>query len=190
LQGIATISSTTEAELVLECLTAIEKHFEISLSEASEKKAMREEITKRMGEVATTTLALYGSPSLSPVWRTWLSRNPANQLAQLFALMGAPSSAHAKSGSQSAPSKRSTADLTVICFSKDRAFQLKEYLRSLLLYVHGPRLHVVVLYKATSAFVKSFKKLQEMFPQVEWIEEDCFANQLKVRLSFPLIKYA
>jgi len=74
-----------------------------------------------------------------------------------------------------------TLDVTVICFSKDRAFQLKEYLRTLLTYVTGPKLSVHVIWKAsTTKFRESYQKLAEMFgTKVEFIEETDFVGQLK-----------
>lgn len=168
---------------------------------------IREEISKRLGEIAVMglTFAFSGSENKSEkegeggmdVFRKFLSRNPQNQLAQLAAFMQAsgPSSPPSSSSSSTpspSPSPSSPVSLshvTVICFSKDRAFQLKEYLRTLIKYLGNEdekntekkcQMKIHVIYKATEKYVKSYEKLKEMFTSVDWIEEVNFVEQLKV----------
>ena len=76
--------------------------------------------------------------------------------------------------------KRQLDVVTVICFSKDRAFQLKEYLRTLFAYIKNVTLNVKVLWTtSTQQFHESYVQLQQKFPEVQFIEENNFASQLK-----------
>lgn len=133
-----------------------------------------------------TSLRLYSAPSASPPWRSWLNRASPLQLAQLFSLDQSPAVGTRKVAVKRGEKLiRDPSKVTLICFSKDRAFQLKEYLRTLYLFAHFDpsvfTLTVNVLYKATAPFQKSYEKLKADYPQVNWVEETDFASQLEVR---------
>ncbi len=76
----------------------------------------------------------------------------------------------------------------VIVFSKDRAFQLGQYLRTLFAKNRGASLDVHVLYRADSPemeardFVASYLRVKDAFPKVHFEREVDFATQ--VRHSF------
>lgn len=73
-------------------------------------------------------------------------------------------------------------NLSTLVFSYRRAFQLKEYLRSLFLTCkEAPK--VSVLYKDEPEFSKSYDKVKEEFPQVTFHKEEDFAQQLKTLMS-------
>src|SRR5215467_4423978 len=65
----------------------------------------------------------------------------------------------------------------VICFSKDRPFQLKEYLRSLLSMSLDP-VDVSILYKDSDRFAHSYERVRSMFPNVYFVRESSFFDQV------------
>ena len=78
----------------------------------------------------------------------------------------------------------------VIVFSKDRAFQLGQYLRTLFAKNRGASLDVHVLYRADSPemeaqdFVASYLRVKDAFPEVHFEREVDFATQVACILSF------
>ena len=66
----------------------------------------------------------------------------------------------------------------VVVFSKDRAFQLGEYLRTLDRYVVGAALETVVLFAATAPFAASYRELAARFPDVRFVDETRFADHM------------
>jgi hypothetical protein len=69
----------------------------------------------------------------------------------------------------------------MVCFSKDRAFQLGEFLRTFRQYAHLGDCEVSqsVLYRADeSQFAKSYDKLKADFPRVNFVQETDFEVQL------------
>jgi hypothetical protein len=83
----------------------------------------------------------------------------------------------------------------VIVFSKDRAFQLGQYLRTLFAKNRGASLDVHVLYRADSPemeardFVASYLRVQDAFPDVHFEREVDFATQVACILSFCALFY-
>jgi hypothetical protein len=76
------------------------------------------------------------------------------------------------------------ARVRVIVFSKDRAFQLGQYLRTLLAKSRGATLDVHVLFHVndktgTRDFEESYARVQDAFPTVSFERETDFAKQLK-----------
>jgi hypothetical protein len=65
------------------------------------------------------------------------------------------------------------APVTVLCFSKDRPFQLKEYLRSLRIAA-DQKIKIHVLYKDTGRFTASYEQVEKMFPDVVFVKETLF----------------
>lgn len=65
----------------------------------------------------------------------------------------------------------------VICFSKDRPFQLKEYLRSLLSMSLDP-VDVSILYKDSDRFAQSYERVKLMFPTVHFVRQFSFFDQV------------
>jgi hypothetical protein len=55
---------------------------------------------------------------------------------------------HASHASHGKPGDSSSA-VSCLCFSKDRPFQLREFLRTFLLFAEGAPVHVTVLYTFT-----------------------------------------
>ena len=81
-----------------------------------------------------------------------------------------------------------TPSVRVIVFSKDRAFQLWQYLRTLYAWSSGATLDVHVLYRVDSPacsapeardFAASYARVQAAFPEVHFVREIDFAAQLK-----------
>ena len=78
----------------------------------------------------------------------------------------------------------------VIVFSKDRAFQLGQYLRTLFAKNRGASLDVHVLYRADSPemdardFVASYLRVKDAFPDVHFEREVDFATQVAYISSF------
>jgi len=65
----------------------------------------------------------------------------------------------------------------VICFSKDRPFQLKEYLRSLLSMSLDP-VDLSILYKNSDRFAQSYERVKLMFPTVHFVRQSSFFDQV------------
>jgi hypothetical protein len=155
-----------------------------------DNSAITEIITRKMGEIATVDFMLCGgNASQSKAWRAWLARNPAQQMATLMSHMStmsnpasSASTRHEKPGfTPSPPVALGTERLTIICFSKDRAFQLKEYLRTLFMYAAKTvELKVHVLWTAsTPEFNESYMTLSKQFEGVNFVCETNFAKQLQ-----------
>lgn len=73
----------------------------------------------------------------------------------------------------------------VIVFSKDRAFQLGQYLRTLFASSRGATLDVHVLFRTDPPangrardFAASYARVQAAFPAVNFVREDNFAVQV------------
>lgn len=67
--------------------------------------------------------------------------------------------------------------ISVIVFSKDRPLQLHAYLESLLRFSDIKESHITVLYCETKGV--RYQKIKENFPQVTWVKEETFENDLK-----------
>lgn len=67
--------------------------------------------------------------------------------------------------------------ISVIVFSKDRPLQLHAYLESLLRFSDIKESHITVLYCETEGV--RYQKIKENFPQVTWVKEETFENDLK-----------
>jgi hypothetical protein len=65
----------------------------------------------------------------------------------------------------------------VICFSKDRPFQLKEYLRSLLSMSLDP-VDVSILYKDSDRYAQSYERVKSIFPTVHFVRQSSFFDQV------------
>eukprot|EP01125_Pyxidicula_operculata_P016934 TRINITY_DN5881_c0_g1_i1.p1 TRINITY_DN5881_c0_g1~~TRINITY_DN5881_c0_g1_i1.p1 ORF type:complete len:668 (+),score=117.69 TRINITY_DN5881_c0_g1_i1:2-2005(+) len=189
------------SETVVNVVEQIERYLCSQNFDSNNKSMIRKETTKQLGLFSSIGLHLYSSPAESVAWRRWLSRNSPDSLLDLFSKLNVVPNPTKQPTPTTQKKPRSLERLTVICFSKDRAFQLKEYLRSLFKYVkhkdqtttsieskgdnvddddhHLVQMDVRVLYKATEKFVKSYEKLTKMFPLVKWIEETDFTTQLK-----------
>lgn len=59
--------------------------------------------------------------------------------------------------------------MTIIVFSKDQPFRLKELLRSLALRVKAENLRTIVIWQSGREFVSRYKQLPLMFPGVDFI---------------------
>lgn len=67
--------------------------------------------------------------------------------------------------------------LSVICFSKNRPFQAKEYLRTALQFLKGD-VRIAVLYACDPPFEDRYQRLASMFPQVWLVRENNFEEQV------------
>ncbi len=67
--------------------------------------------------------------------------------------------------------------ISVIVFSKGRPLQLHAYLESLLRFSDIKESHITVLYCETKGV--RYQKIKENFPQVTWVKEETFENDLK-----------
>jgi hypothetical protein len=77
---------------------------------------------------------------------------------------------------------RDKSPVRVICFSKDRPFQLKEYLRSLLSMSLEP-VDVSILYKDSDRFAQSYERVKSMFPTVHFVRQSSFFEQVTELVS-------
>ncbi|WP_069660396.1 hypothetical protein [Arcticibacter eurypsychrophilus] len=66
--------------------------------------------------------------------------------------------------------------LSVIVFSKDRPLQLQAYLKSLIYFSKIEQSSISVLYKYNLRI--SYQKLLEEFPEIHWVKENVFFNDL------------
>ena len=80
----------------------------------------------------------------------------------------------------SVPKKKNP--VRVICFSKDRPFQLKEYLRSFLL-MSLDDVDLCVLYKKSDRYASSYERVEAMFPTVRFVRETSFYNEMQELVS-------
>ena len=103
---------------------------------------------------------------------------------QMMALLSATNSTKEQSNI-TLSSKKTNNNVTILCFSKDRPFQLKEFLRTLLHYVHNLHgtINITVLYKVDdkddSTMASSYEYVGTLFPQVHMLRETNFATQLQ-----------
>lgn len=67
--------------------------------------------------------------------------------------------------------------VSVLCFSKDRPLQLEAYLSSLFRLSATP-MAVSVLYRCSPLFERAYVKLRSQFPQVDFIRETDFRDQV------------
>jgi hypothetical protein len=79
--------------------------------------------------------------------------------------------------SQGETNIRKKSPVRVICFSKDRPFQLKEYLRSLLSMSIDP-VDVSILYKNSDRYAHSYQCVKSMFPTVHFVHQSSFFDQV------------
>lgn len=69
--------------------------------------------------------------------------------------------------------------ISVIVFSKDRPFQLGQYLRTLFRYTRNVLLKVCVVAKIQEDYEEGYKRLAVLFPQVYFIRETNFSEHVK-----------
>ena len=74
-------------------------------------------------------------------------------------------------------STKAKSPVRVICFSKDRPFQLKEYLRYFLSMSLDP-VDVSILYKESDRFAQSYERVKLMFPAVHFVRQFSFFDQV------------
>jgi len=150
-----------------------------------ERQDLRDEATKQLGEFASLALKCYHNPSDCLLWRKWLSRNPTQHLRTLITLLHVPSPTVSVQPNipflQQKTDEPKTNACSIICFSKNRSFQLREYLRSVSTYfdTNEFKLYIYVLYIASPKLEKSYQRLKQLFPTVYFVEETNFAHQLK-----------
>eukprot|EP01133_Synstelium_polycarpum_P004318 gene4318-5042_t len=131
----------------------------------------------RMGELIALLLTQFpGHPIIqSRLWAQWLARNPTDQIMNLLSLTSA--------AAPSKPAPIKAPGCQVICFSKDRAFQLQEYLISFHRFnqsVADFPVHITVLYTfSKDTYGASYALVASAYPNVTFIKEDNFATQLK-----------
>ena len=68
--------------------------------------------------------------------------------------------------------------ISVIVFSKDRPFQLSEYLRTLQSYSQNVNLRISVLANIQPEFEEGYQLISEMYPDVDIVRETNFGVQL------------
>ena len=68
--------------------------------------------------------------------------------------------------------------ITILVFSKDRPYQLGQYLRTLFRYSGDQLLNVSVLARIQSDYEEGYKTIAAKFPQVTLIREADFGQQL------------
>lgn len=187
----------------------IEKHLlTLSIFDETNKECIKSEAMKQFGVLASIEMRL--SPSASPAslycWTRWLSKKPISGLNNLLSLAHVSSALNdAKSSSESHASNskndQQRVKVSVICFSKDRAFQMQEYMRTLETYVirSSPAVDfdVHIIWRAsTTKFRDSYIKLSNLFggsctpnTTYNWIEESNFSQHLSdtVKAASPYI---
>lgn len=136
-----------------------------------EKDSLSSLCTQRLGEYALLELSHVNDYSKAPSWRGWLLRNPKDEFEKFVQQSKATSTLQ---------SNEPTSDgVTIICFSKDRTFQLKEYLRTLINALNSTiSVNIHVLWTASPEFEGSYKSLISMFPDVTFHQEYDFSAQL------------
>lgn len=155
----------------------------------SEQQQLKSHVSSRLGAYAAHELKLRNLPaSECPIWRMWLTRSPSSQWFNLVTSIPTESAPANSAREQANPKPYvghqrclRTDKVTVICFSKDRSFQLREYLRTLLEFSKPTcTLDVIILWKAGAArYRESYLKLAEEFSKtVKFVEETVFSQQL------------
>jgi hypothetical protein len=196
--------SVTSAQEAFKVTEIIEKHLlSQSIFTNQDRTSIKNEVVKQLGALATMEMRL--SPTTPPSslygWSRWLGRKPQDmmQLLGMSQASAALSSASQPSASSASPSTPSSTTeklhkVTVICFSKDRAFQMQEYLRTLDSYViqSSPSVafDVHVIWKtSTKKFEDSYRLLESRFSQFHWIQETNFTQHLSdtVKNASPFI---
>merc|ERR1712166_443407 len=76
-----------------------------------------------------------------------------------------------------APAEGSSGAVSVICFSKDRSFPLRECLRTMNQFVEGS-LSINVLYTVQPQYEKAYKQIQADWPDVNFVREENSGEQL------------
>lgn len=137
-----------------------------------EKNEVKDHASRRLGEFAL--YELQSSKGENNLFLKWISRNPRELIHKVGELIS-----NSEESVLYDPGIEKNG-FTVICFSKDRAFQLKEYLRTLLLNMNKEIEHdIYVLWKASDdKFKSSYKKVMDMFFEVKFVEEVNFSDQL------------
>ncbi|RYG69802.1 hypothetical protein EON64_01840 [archaeon] len=72
--------------------------------------------------------------------------------------------------------------LEVVCFSKDRPYQLHQLLSSLEFISDGVEIHISIVY-ITLLYQSQYEKLAQMHPSVTFIEEEGFDRCLRQTIS-------
>lgn len=175
--SIIEFTSVEQLEQAIIVLEMIEDYLNCGQNlNLSDKNNVSKECTRRMSEYAVLEMKMSNSsPSSLPGWITWISRNPIEFLSMLI----------------NKPIQnpilldnfQSTNNISIICFSKDRAFQLSEYLRTLYIFVidKNPQIlfDISVLWtSSTSSFLESYQIIQKKYPKVKWLKETNFSTQI------------
>eukprot|EP01132_Coremiostelium_polycephalum_P003592 gene3592-4474_t len=176
----------------------------------SSTSSIRDYTNDRMGELVA--IAMSKCPNqhsiTSKLWNQWLSRNPTSQIFSLLSIAGNKNNNNSNSNNSSSSTsgdvmsilsgfsgnnsstttknKQYTVNgIRIICFSKDRAFQLSEFIRTFYKYLQlketeSFKVEMKILYTySETKFKESYRLVQEQYPMVEFIEEENdFAGKL------------
>lgn len=182
----------------------IEKHLlSLSIFTESDRTSIRDDAMKQYGALATMEMRSRpdASPSSLYCWTRWLSKKPATGLSNLLGMAYVSSALGDLKVAFPAKVETARRRVTVICFSKDRAFQMQEYMRTLEAYVirSSPSIDfdVHIIWRATTPkFRASYLKLASDFggdvtphTTYNWIEESNFTQHLSdaVKQASPYI---
>ncbi|GAM26624.1 hypothetical protein SAMD00019534_097990, partial [Acytostelium subglobosum LB1] len=177
-------------------------HYLQKLSSRNNHDIIKESTNSRMGELMALFLSKCpGAPNTSTLWSKWLKRNPTAQIFSLLSLsnQGSPTfPLIPNSSTQSSMTKIKPSELNIgvkiICFSKDRAFQLGEYLRTFYKYNQDDQttfpLQMTILYTySKETYGQSYAELFTAYPQVHFIKETDFTTQLRELVDRPKYRY-
>lgn len=169
----------------------------------ADKSSICEDAMKQYGALATMEMRSRSdaSPSDLYCWSRWLSKKPSSGLSNLLGMAYVSSALGESKPSPVAQTAASRPRITVICFSKDRAFQMQEYMRTLEAYVirSSPSIDfdVHIIWRTTTPkFRASYLKLASQFSAgstpnttYHWIEESNFTQHLSdaVKSASPYI---
>ncbi|EGC29105.1 hypothetical protein DICPUDRAFT_159362 [Dictyostelium purpureum] len=193
-------------EKSIEYLEAIESSF---LNQENQKYStnIKDATNERIGEIASLCLSKFPNNQKSEaMWKKWISRNPTSQLLSLLSNLKtnetnnnntnktsdsnasllnflSNSSTNNKPTINSNNNKFKDNGIKIICFSKDRAFQLREHIRTFFKYLSETdssfKIEFSVLYTYSNLkFKSSYQAVEKEFPNVKFIKEENFTEQL------------
>ncbi|KYQ89972.1 hypothetical protein DLAC_08542 [Tieghemostelium lacteum] len=176
--------------------------------EGYDKQLIKESTSERMGEIIALLFSKFTSnPNNSNLWNIWIKRSPTSQIISLLSLtslQGNPLFNNSNSSSKTICSANSNQykknGIRLVCFSKDRGFQLGEYLHSFYDNLEhsdndGFQVEMNVIYTfSNEIFGNSYNRVIEEFRSLKdincnFILESSFTTQLKDLVDGNTFKY-
>ncbi|KAF2073585.1 hypothetical protein CYY_005102 [Polysphondylium violaceum] len=191
------IEKVEEIPKCIQLLEVIEEAFSKIESFTLSRDILKESTNERIGELVSICMSSYPNhPTSLSVWTKWLSRNPTSQLVSLLSSSN-PSMLFKQSPTTATTPKLVNRNLNkngirVVVFSKDRAFQLNQYLRTFYKYSVKDKenqfiIDMVVIYTYSEAkYQQSYQSVIDRYTtndsnsNILFIKEENFTQELQV----------